>query len=420
MDVRAPAQSAPRDLFVRVNPVVPRPISSFENDVFHVSRALQAALAALVNAVPGTPKRATDFQRRLNLGTEQSWQVFRTMSASDPREAVMFVPKRASIEKVLKAARASQVPVHLVDSVADHFSAFERLIAKHAEDREHFDVMASGLTPAARAKADLAARKSVFSGMTQVRGVSSRVQAVAHIIYPSSDPTRCDQAILRAEYELRRLRPGAFVGETVTAAYNTGVVIETLDRTPVGGPDSGMLPEFCSRPTPRFDAQQRGNVVEYALVGHEVGLTSAVDIVGADLRRGVVPVVSTHPEHSIYCFAGTETPTRRLQMDVFLHESVLEGIEPRLVAHQVGFLGTVMPFDPPERHNDRLELFQGLVSLGQDPRALETAGVPRYAETVGYVCDRLGWRCDQLRGYRFEIEYPLWGAQYTVGFLLPR
>lgn len=390
--------------------------SRFEEDVDRVVGGLQQALTALVSSVPGPPRRATELQRQLKIGTEQSWQVFRTVKASDPFEAALYVPKRGSIEKVLKAARLRELPAEVVSTVAEQFDEFERLIDRHAQDRETFEQMLSRWSAPARTKADLAAGKAIFSGMSHVRGVCSEVCIVSHLMHPSTGDQPHDKATLRGELGLRRLRPGVFVANTTTTARREEIpIVSTLDGQPIDGPQNTLLPMFCSTPTPQFKVSSSGDVVEHRLIGDEVGLTDTVDFVDADVMRAIMPRSARRSKDTLAISGLIAIPTRRFLQDVLIHRDVLQDIEPRLVAYDTTETGLI-DIRRPGLLKDPLELFQGLIPLGYGLASFRAPGIPRYVDMIQHVCQKLGWNPDDLRGYRLDIEYPIYGAQYIIAF----
>jgi hypothetical protein len=399
----------------------PRPHQTqFECEVAHVAGGLQRALAALVQAVPGAPKRATDLQRHLKLGTEQSWQVFRTATAADPLEASLYVPKRGSMEKVLKAAKARRMPAEVVTAVAREFDEFERMIDRHAPDRDTFEHMASVWSPDARAKADLVARKAVFNGMSQIKGACCDTFISASILVPSAVDSKLDLTKLHAVLGMRRLRPEGF-GGSFGDHYPKGFApnLETVEGTLKSDAHDGMLTQFCSTPTPRFEIHTRGEVLHSTLISNDVGLSAAVDLVYADCMRGGPSRFALRPNHVVGNGDITEIPSRRLVLDQFVHKDLVELVDPRVVAHDTSARGVVQPFDAPERFGDRLELFQGLATLGRGLASFRALGIPRYVDMLRYVCEKLKYDPNNLRGYRFDIEYPVSSGQYMIGFDLP-
>ncbi|UCF33577.1 MAG: hypothetical protein JSV78_14715, partial [Phycisphaerales bacterium] len=75
--------------------------------------------------------------------------------------------------------------------------------------------------------------------------------------------------------------------------------------------------------------------------------------------------------------------------------------------------------DDPSRELDRFDIMDSIQSLGKGAARFRASEVGRHVEIVQYVCDKLGWESNRLRGYRVRVQYPLFSAQYCIAFDAP-
>jgi hypothetical protein len=79
----------------------------------------------------------------------------------------------------------------------------------------------------------------------------------------------------------------------------------------------------------------------------------------------------------------------------------------------------VRGFDDPEREYDKLVTHETIRELPGGLAGARLAHVPRYVEMLEYVYEQVGWDRKRIRGYRLDIQFPVYGAQYMMGFRIP-
>jgi hypothetical protein len=98
------------------------------------------------------------------------------------------------------------------------------------------------------------------------------------------------------------------------------------------------------------------------------------------------------------------TPCEVLVLDEFIHEDLFGPIQPELRIYSD--LGDSPRPRITQRADDRLPAYEKVQYLGKGLSGMRTPDVPRYAEMVEYVFDRLGWDSARFDLYRVHIEYP--------------
>ena len=121
------------------------PAVPFHVETVGVMVRLRSALAAVVTSVVGGPlAKSRDAQRHFDVDVKLSWQLFRTLGATDPLDVVDHVPARTPFVKLLREARRRHVDPALVDEAERAYDQFEAHVARHAGDRTSFSRMVPG------------------------------------------------------------------------------------------------------------------------------------------------------------------------------------------------------------------------------------------------------------------------------------
>lgn len=373
----------------------------------------------LVRAVSASTKRASDVEKAFGVDYKLGWQVHRIATVRNPLEAGAHVPARVSMERLLKSATKRKAPAGVVERVAGAFAAFEQLVESEAGDRAELDAMIAEFVPEIREKRDRAARVTAFKGISQIRGVAMEAHVGTFILHPSANGSTVDRATFSAYLGLRRLRPGSTIGFTTIGL--SGATVLTLDGRPPEEPHGILLPQFCSAPIPRFDVRRNGEFTDYFVAGNAVGLSAAVDLVMGEYRPQAIKRYRQPEGRSMTGVMNlVDTPLKRMTIDVMVHSDLFPGGPPALEAYDFVPRGQVSQgIGDPTRERDKLTLYEHIRPI---PGGIAGAGLPEsptYVKMLGHVCSTLGWQPGAFRAYRLEVDYPLYGSQYLIGFTLP-
>lgn len=394
------------------------PHPSFEQAAAQVLGNLQRMVAELFKAGSVEVRKAGDLERGFGLDRKLSWQVHRVATAENPLAAGASVPTRASMQRLLKAVEKRKAPAAALERVSTAFDRFEQFVSEYAGDRETLDAMLSVYLPEAREKQELAGKEASFRGMSQIKGVAIETTVDTYMMHPTADGKRVDGVLLAAVMGLLRVHPDAHFNMSLGVPGRQPVL--TLDGREGRHPNDSLLPEFCSSPTPDFERSEKIGSVYFWIPGTDMGLRSAIDIVKADYVAGVKSAYREPDGRTMSQVAiRMESPAKRLVKDVFVHRDLFPGSKPQLAIHETLMRSVVTTFDDPAREQDRLRMQETIVPLpGGLPHA-QISHIPRYVEMLEYVCRKRGWDAGAFRGYRLDVQYPVYGAQYSMGFELP-
>jgi hypothetical protein len=394
-------------------------VVSFQEAATSVLANLQSAILELLRAASASTKRASDVEKAFAVDYKLGWQIHRIATVRNPLEAGSHVPARVSMERLLKSATRKKVPARVTTRVSKAFEAFERLVETEAGDRAELDAMVAEFVPEIREKRDLAVRQASFKAASQVKGVAMEAHLGAFLLHPSKDGAAVDRATFSAYMGLRRLRPGSTIGFSTSGM--AGAQVLTIDGHPIDGPYGILLPQFCSAPVPRFDVHRHEEFTDYFVAGDDVGFSAAVDLVMGEYRPAAMRRYRAPGGRAMTGVMNlVDTPLKRMAIDVFLHADIYAGGAPVTAAYDTVPRGLVSQgIGDPARERDRLNTHEGLRAI---PGGIAGAAVTvnsSYPMILEHICNRLGWKPSSFRAFRLDVDYPLYGSQYLIGFPLP-
>jgi hypothetical protein len=390
---------------------------SFENAAAIVLSRLQEAVTGLLAGAPGPTGKCTDIEKTFGIDAKLAWHLLRISTATNPLAVGTNVPARVSVQRLLKAALKRKVPTGIVEEVKHAFEAFEFFVQQYAEDRTALEDMIAAHLPESREKAELASKQAQFKAMRQIRGVEMDTGVQTFFLSPVADRS-VELAYIEGYFGLKRIKPGSRIGFS-SATGQPDAPPRTLSGELFSGPSAALLPQFCSDPLPKVEFEDIAGATYHLVVGQDIGLRGAVDLVsawrpGEKGRRFRTPEVS----HTA-AICVIDTPVKRLICDVFVHKDLYPHSLPELRIYQLGMHGMLRAFSHQARDGDRLDMHESVRSMGHGIQGARVPQMPRYVQLLEHVYKQLGWDAMAYRGYRLDVHYPVYGAQYNVGFELP-
>jgi hypothetical protein len=394
---------------------------NIESRIGLVGQRLAETFRIVIDALPGGPYRPQDLARALAIKKDLSSRVLRASRNKDPVAVVHMMPGPAPLRQLLRAAKEKGLDLEIVRDAEEAVRQFDLLIHHEAGNRTSLDAIITTCLPDAREKFELFNKQAVYRGMAQLKGVVADVTLNTGLLHPAQDDEGLDGVWILGSIGLRRIRPTAVVHYCSHRLPEGASDIHplTLDRDEVTGLHGLLLDQFCSRPLPALDAHERGSTVHYTLGGNAVGPPSAVDLFFAELTPHCMPRyrdVNNPKRHGPA--SEVTTPTKTLIYDLLIHEEVYPGPDPELLIYDTAVNG-VADMNDVTREIDRLDLKEAIEPLGMGTAVFRTAEVGNYVEMLRHVCAKLGWDEREFRGYRCRVQYPVYGAQYSMAFTPP-
>ena len=377
------------------------------------------ALRGLAVQIPAKSRSPQEFARILKVHRTLASRLLNAIRTDDPLAAISRMPRSEGLRIILQAAKTA-VTREAHQRAEEALAKFEQVVNNELGGWDGFDAVVTEWLPEARERFELANKQLSFKGMANLMGVRTDVQLDTIIYYPDVTGRRCDIALLEGMVNLRRLRPSVRIP---VASFTPNIMAPKLldgaredisaDATDRHNP---LLRQFCSVPDPQLEEVQIGEMTNFILAGNEIGTNSAMDIFTANVIRGGRPLTRAPAEEPVrpHLSGGVILPSKLLLMNVLLHEDVWPG-DPQLLIYDMHVHGVAAPLDP-SRDFDRLDMMEGLQALGKGAARFRASEVGRHVEMVQFICDKMGWDSERLRGYRLRVQYPLLHTQYCILF----
>lgn len=395
---------------------------AFEQRLSMAAQQLREAVDDVLDAVPVRARTPAEFQRVLKLDRNLSSRLLRAVRLHDPLACLNRLPGPTGIRVLLGAARKLTQTRELVGPAQQALTVVEQLVLNELGEWKALEAAISGWLPEAREQFQMTNRQTAFRAMSNIKGVMADAELSVTLIYPgSANAEWVDRAGITGLCRMKRLRPGVPMGllHGSSIVPPPGTQRLTLNGEPIDARhEAPLLREFCSRPTPQFDVQVKGETVHYLLKGDGVGVDSMVDLLFADVMRGRYPAHSSVSPRPATPGAVIDVPVKTLIVDVLVHEEVWPAVEPELRMYDTAGRGIANPTDS-VRDMDRIDVLESILSMGTDISRFRTKEVERYPEMVRFVCERLGWDSGRFRGYRCRVDYPVYGTQVSMIFQPP-
>lgn len=396
--------------------------SGLDAQLQRVGSRLNSSIGALIEAVPGGPYRPQQLARELDLKKDVSHRVMRATSQADPVASMHLMPGPEALRRLLDAVQSRGVGDDIVRAAGEAIDEFERLIQAVAGTRGGFDTILAGWLPDARERVDLSCRRSVYKGMSGIKGINAALKFSTAILVPSADERFVDILFVFGAIGLSRLRPGVNVRFS-TRHFNAPQELSafTPSLQPVDANNLLLeVEEFLPAPVGRLVPQSEGKATHFVLEGDRIGNVGAANVVMTSIGRASMHRYEVSPDAPRKRGPVTEVdlPIEALNFDVLAHKDVYPSSDPELTVFDTACRGNGSVNDP-TRAIDRLEHFGRLEPIGVSPAALRLSEVPAYNSMVGRAIEYLGHTPADFRGYRWRTEYPVYGSSVHASFVAP-
>ncbi len=400
------------------------PMQTFDHQALDTLERLQTACVATLEAIPNPITRATDLARELQIENKLGWQIYRVVQATNPLAAAAHVPSTTSLRAVLKTLERRNFPDSVTKKFARATDDFDELVTTHAGSRDVFNTMISSLVATKNTDSiNLQHRRAAFRANRHIWGVQAKTQIKMFFLHPSDDQENVDLATVGGHVDLLRLRHDApLIISSSRLASDDNADIQTsrlpLDPRGVNELGIGLLPDFCSEPNLQFKAMQResGSVIA-ELVSRDVGNTGAVTYLAGWIARQVAPRWRCENNEKIIFNSMLRIPCEwqilglLLHRDIGDHESICNAI-------YSGYQDE-LPFPSDLRRlEDLFPAHELKMHTCRGSLVASSPQVPRLAEIVQNVFDRLGWDADTFSEYRTCISYPVVPSTLQTQFQL--
>ncbi len=396
-----------------------RTSDSLESQIVAVGDDLLTSIKAVLEPVQRSAPGPQALARALGVDKVLTSRVLKAIRSRDPMSATHAMPGPDPLRRLVKAAAKKGAAPGPVAEAGRAIDSFEILIRDRVGDRSLLDAILSAWVPEARREFELRRKQSAFKAMSQLKGVQAEGLVAVAVVGPSSEAGLLDVVWINGLAGVHRVRPGVGVKISTRRMSAPGTPRRqprALDGRPIEDLEGLMLREFCSEPMPRMNVHRVGEVVHYTLGEEGFGPNAAVDVFFGEANMAELPrYIPRGESRKSYYFAEVATPSKILQFDVLVHESLYPGPEPSLRIYDTSFDGVASVNDP-SREIDRLDMLESIEPLGMGLGRLRSGVAPRYAEMMRHVMATIGADASRYRGYRCRIDYPVYGSQVAMVF----
>lgn len=381
-----------------------------------VRRAL-IELYAAAGADPGAPQEVS---RRYGVNRNLTWKLSKVINAQGPFASLNHLPGQQGVDLAVGAFENAGVPQSAVNQVRLAMRRFMEVVEIHAGDREHLELTLESMGVLERDSADIG-RELAFRGNSAVWGVQARTRLTAAFLAPStSKGDEHDAVLISGLIGFRRLRPN------VTWRLFRSQTCNDQGADLHGGPEEFepkaageqplLLREFSSPQMPDLGFLDTPQGREFHLPAGEVGNQAVFDCVYGYIVRGLPAYRRAGDEVGSFAVPIT-LPAEHLLFDIVHHTSVpvSEAVEAAMYGFPHGG-----PDDMTEQTvKNQLPMSEKPSELAGSPPAVATPLAPVLSRIAERVYARMGWKAEDFRGVRLQVQHPPMSSRVVLRWKLP-
>ncbi|MEZ6243176.1 MAG: hypothetical protein R3B57_09045 [Phycisphaerales bacterium] len=387
--------------------------TTFEGEVGRALAEFQDALGVCATAVMGDGDwRPADLARRTGLDTKLAWKLHRILSSEAAMACGPYVPGRRGLSIMAEALAEAGAPREKVAELNEAAETFLSLVRRHGGSRRAFDALLAEHGESGAERSDLEQRRLAYEGSSYIWGVRAATNLATFIVAPSEEKDMLDIALIRAVYDLQRVRKkvswrlARMFFQTPQKGVRKVERREAINPKRRGTPVTEELPlldEFCTSPMPEYERiESAQGVVEYQLAEAEVGTQGSVTCVMGEVVRACQTRYSDD-ETPLRIRFGLRTPAELGVVDLLMHQDLFHRAAPRVKLMSDLFAGEA---HSPYQVADELPTPERLEVLGADVRRAGLREAPEYVAMLERSLEWLGWEREAFDIYRFRMAYP--------------
>lgn len=379
-----------------------------------VGSGLRLTMGPVFAEIPDCSMRPTDIARLLDVSRVMVGRVLSSIGKEDPIETLMSIPGPETLRLIVRASKASGLPVQYVEPAHEAIDQFDRLIREQYGTRGAMNAALSADQEDGRERFEQSSRYQAFKGMSQILGVQSKVWLTCMMMTPSSESGGAvDVTTIHGTTGLRRLR-----SDTPPVHFIYGKPANTSgSRQSPERMELDLTPFFANTSAPLEVREADGQIIN----------TFDPDVIGKDAVYDMFAGVRVPSGSNRYAapgrkYRGTivlpDVPVTMLVSDIILHKDLFKGITPELFVHNTMGKGGA-DIEDPTRAMDLIETSDSIEDLGVGIENIGVPDFPKYTQMIEYLCSLTRHSREDFRVHRLMIQYPVYGFQYAIGYRVP-
>ena len=391
----------------------------FERRLIEVALRLRVAAESLFSAFTRPVRSPADLTASVGLTKDVAHRVHAALAKQDSLALLHAMPGPEALHAIGRLAQGRVADVSALNIWVRAVEEFASFLNDEVGGKHALDAIASAWLPEARAKFEMANRQSACKAAANLRGAISDVAIQTCLLLPNSSGASVDKIYVSGFIRLRRLRPGLAISVANRTSPRESGPEATGSRPPDSDFDRPMLLDhFCSKPVPSIHVTEAGGYSISRIVGNSVGAAAVCDLFLCDSTAAAYARWADGPGELTGPGIRLDVPAKRLIFDVLVHQEVWKDIQPELRVYDIPLEGAAERNDPWYQRY-RLDVLDGLRSLGRGILPCRVAQAAAYLNVLRHVCDSRGLDPESLRCYRCDSTYPLFGVQYYMAFAVP-
>ncbi len=390
-----------------------------------VGTDLATSFRGLLDLIPGTPHRPNRLAKLFEVNRAVTSRLLTATSKENPLEVLHLIPGPEPLRKVTARLAELKFEGALLAVANSAIDAFDSLIAEEAGTRPALDALISPQLLGAAERLELTSRYAIFKGISQLKGVQGDLWLGVAVVAPSkTDSDRFDLTWINGAVAMQRLRPGVDVRFSFRIPKEDELGEDEKHNEDTPSPASIIpLEEYCVNPPAKLETKRVGEAIHFHLPADILGPKDKVDMFVVDhhpssMRRYADPEAHRQNRAKTSLFVEIAVPVANLVFDVILHEDAFPGSTPELFLYDTGYYGVANVNDP-ERDHDRVAQVVPLQELGSDMTQFSSDELASYSPMLLHLAARFGWDPKRFRGYRLNMQYPVFGWQVSMAFQQP-
>jgi hypothetical protein len=380
-----------------------------EARINEVARQLREALRPVLRAAAGEDPRPMKLARAIDIDKSLASVLVRAVNSKSDRDLLHIVPSPTGLRILSQRTKgvASRTASARLEAATERF---RRLLEATPGGRAALDARIAETSRELGWKRQHTSKQATFKSMSFLLGYYCDLMSSALMLVPTDAPGIADSIEITRRVGVRRMRSTAtiplfsFTPWSGDGPDRIGPIVPDANGS---RPENLLLPEFCSDPMPAVEVVNEGSSFAVVLPG-TMHAESAMDFAWA-FRHQECHRVSPETDIQVLHAYFLHMPTRRVVRDLFIAESIYEGVEPIVTW---ALPGTRQHENPPRdgasNYYARVELDAEYEPLGDSSkRAYAIPGMPGQDRMIQSVLERTGHAKTRFRGWRCTLEYPV-------------
>jgi hypothetical protein len=346
--------------------------------------------------------------RAIDIDKSLASVLVRAVNSKSDRDLLHIVPSPTGLRILSQRTKgvASRTATSRLEAATERF---RKLLDSTPGGRAALDARIAETSRELGWKRQHTSKQATFKSMSFLLGYYCDLMSSTLLLVPSDRPGVAHGIEVTRRLGVRRMRSTATIPLFSFSPWSSEGPDRVEPITPSAegtSPSSILLPEYCTDPMPRVEVVNEGASFAVVLPG-TVAAETALDFAWAFRHQDchqLVPGTDIGVLHAYFL----HMPTRRVVRDLYIEESLYQGVEPLITW---ALPGTRQYEHPPQNGSSdyyaRVDLDAAYEPLPESRRGYSLPGVSGQDRMIQGVLERTGHTKTRFRGWRCSLDYPV-------------